>query len=416
MSKIYTIKDEKSGKDMQLVSKEYVDLRIKAVKDSIINHIRNIDTAHRESTESNENFAVLDSTEYEDISDVVNTDEYLKASDVIQDSTHRFVTDEQIKNLNNKASIFEVNNIINDAKNELQALFNNQYISLLNSPVKVEELKTLTELIKNKDSLKDIMTVLGIKADRRELLDHKGDYTHLNEEDREALNLLLEKYNSGDLADIGVKCIHADVAKTAMNALSLDNLDIDGIHKCKREDLIIGRNDNYSDKELDLVIDPENDKVLNELPFNNMHGIVLFKNGKYNIDINAGEHKDYNHIETDLIIEGQGCGTILCINNLKVGHNVIIRNCTIKCRSTERALINISSNVKFENVWFSGCKLVFEASMFVSIKDCTLEDCDIEFVNSCNYIKLVDNYLRSATKIPKYINTTNTIKDNIVVK
>ena len=412
MSKIYTIKDEKSGKDMQLVSKEYVDLRIKAVKDSIINHIRNIDTAHRESTESNENFAVLDSTEYEDISDVVNTDEYLKASDVIQDSTHRFVTDEQIKNLNNKASIFEVNNIINDAKNELQALFNNQYISLLNSPVKVEELKALTELIKNKDSLKDIMTVMGIKADRRELLDHKGDYTHLNEEDREALNLLLEKYNSGDLADIGVKCIHADVAKTAMNALSLNNMNISDLHKCKREELVIGLVDNYKIDEVDVLVDKSYDleKVLGSLS----GGIILFKNGKYENSISLSRNSNSN----TLIIEGCGNGTTFVPENNKdifYDGNIIIKNCVIGQHKTYQTNIEIGDRVRFENVKFVNCRLTFNGSSFSAVKDCEFNWCKIVFNNGCTYLKFVDNYLYE-TKLPKYINRSCVFRDNVIVK
>ena len=412
MSKIYIVKDEKSGEELQLVSKEYVDLRIKAVKDSIINHIRNIDTAHSESTESNENFAVLDSAEYEDISDVVNTDEYLKASDVIQDSAHRFVTDEQIKNLNNKASVYEVKTIVNDARNELQALFNNQYINLLNSPVKVEELKALTELIKNKDSLKDIMTVLGIKADRRELLDHKGDHTHLNEEDREALNLLLEKYNSGELEELGVKCIHSDVAATAMNALSLNNMNISDLHKCKREELVIGLADNYKIDEVDILVDKSYDleKVLGSLK----GGIVLFKNGKYENGISLSRGTDSN----TLTIEGCGNATIFVPEKNKdiyLDGNIVIKNCVIGTHKTYQTNIEIGDGVRFENVQFANCRLTFNGSSFSAVKDCRFDWCRIAFNNGCTYLKFVDNYLYE-TKLPKYINRSCVFRDNVMVK
>ena len=416
MSKIYKVTNSKTGEDLLLVSKEYVDLRLKSIRDALVNHIKDIEEAHNKDNgayNANDVLSLLDNAEYVDITDV-NEIDVSDATQIKQDSAHRFITDEQLKSLNSKASVFEVKELINDAKNELQVVFNDQYIRLLNNQDIIQKLRELSELVKDDVNIDNILKALDLKLSKEDLEEHAKMHTHLSSEDREALDVLMDKYESGDLESIGVKSIHADVAKTAMNALSLDNLNLDDLRKARREDVIIGKSSDYNKNELDLVIDGTYD--FDDF-FNNMDGIVLFKNGVYKINLVANHR--IKHIKNthpkDLSIEGCGIGTVFELDKCDLNYHITIKNCTIRNRSNDRIGIGIGSYVKFDNVQFENCDIIFKDSVCSSIRNCRLINSEIKFSGVNTYLYITDNYL-DHSKINKYISKNIILRDNIDIQ
>ena len=121
MSHIYRITN--NGTQTFLVSKEYVDLRLQAIKDSLLAHENNVNSAHTKlASNIIQNGGLLDKEEIIDLNLAQNTQKLL-ANMIEQDPQHRFVSDTQIQVFKDKVSMHDVETIINDAKSEIKSNF-----------------------------------------------------------------------------------------------------------------------------------------------------------------------------------------------------------------------------------------------------------------------------------------------------
>ena len=397
---IYRITNKDTGESILIGSKEYIDLKFKVLKDTLVNYIKN------KNPSEDVNFSILDNESVVDISEVLENSNSIRAQNVIEDDQHMFLTNKQIQNMNSKISSFEAERLINDAKNQLQIIFNDQYVRLLNLPDAVNKLREISDIVKDNDEISSIVDLVNDKVTKEELEEHAKSNTHLSDNDRNAINILLDKFYSGDLESIG------EDIKYAENTSRIDNLSLESIHKCKREELIIGNSDKYSPGEVDLLMDLDPDRVIEILNF--CAGIVVFKPGVYEFN---NSRRIVRESSANFIIEG--CGDYYVTEFKLDGHDIVvndfitIRNCTITGNAESMPTLFLTSNIKFENIRFYNCNFVLDHSEFINFRDCHFNNCNFK-IKSSTYIKIVDNYLYN-TKIPKLLGTTNIIKDNIKI-
>lgn len=400
MSKIYKYINE-NGEEQLYVSKEYVDVRIKALREAIISHIKNIDSAHIDHS------AYID-VPFDNVSvekAAISNEVKVKAKDVEEDSTHRFTTDEDIKKFRSKPTLFEVQRMIDDAENNLQAVFNDQYIRILNIPGAVDKLIEVAELIKSNANLDKLVDTMENKLSKKDLMAHIKSSIHLTEDDRNALNIILEKFNDGTLQTLGDNAKYADIARASNNSSAIEGLDLRSLHKCKAEELVIGLGNKYNGRVLDVVMNDPN-KEFELLDLNYISGAVCFKTAEYNID---NFNIDRKNNDIDLIIYGCGSGTMFNIYNMNLNGRVIMRDCKVR-----NGIINVKTNNTFENIIFENCDIKLSGCNFVTFSKCSFTNCSFKFEVGCSYLRFVDNYI-SGNKMPKYINNNCTFRDNIQV-
>ena len=397
---IYRITNKDTGESILIGSKEYIDLKFKVLKDTLVNYIKN------KNPSEDVNFSILDNESIVDISEVLENSNSIRAQNVIEDDQHMFLTNKQIQNMNSKISAFEAEQLINDAKNQLQIIFNDQYVRLLNLPDAVNKLREISDIVKDNDEISSIVDLVNDKVTKEELEEHAKSNTHLSNNDRNAINILLDKFYSGHLESIG------EDIKYAENTSRIDNLSLESIHKCKREELIIGNSNKYSPGEVDVLMDLDPDRVIELLNF--CAGIVVFKPGVYEFNNNRRIVRESN---ANLIIEGCGDYYVtefkLDSHDIRVDGFITIKNCTITGNAESMPALFLTSNIKFENIRFYNCNFVLDHSEFINFRDCYFNNCSFK-IKSSSYIKIVDNYLYN-TKIPKLLGTTNIIKDNIKI-
>ncbi len=397
---IYRITNKDTGESILIGSKEYIDLKFKALKDTLVNYIKN------KNPSEDVNFSILDNESIVDISEVLENSNSIRAQNVIEDDQHMFLTNKQIQNMNSKISSFEAEQLINDAKNQLQIIFNDQYVRLLNLPDAVNKLRDISDIVKDNDGINSIINLVNDKATKEELEEHIKSNIHLSDNDRNAINILLDKFYSGSLESIG------ENIKYAENASYIDNLSLDSIHKCKREELVIGNSDRYFPGEVDVLMDLEPDRVIELLNF--CAGIVVFKPGVYEFN---NDRRIVRESNVNLIIEGCGDYYVtefrLDSHDIRVCDYISMKNCTVTGNAESMPTLFLTSNNKFENVNFYNCNFILDHSEFITFRDCQFNNCSFK-IKSSAYIKIVDNYLYN-TKIPKLLGTTNVIKDNIKI-
>ena len=400
MSKIYKYINE-NGEEQLYVSKEYVDVRIKALREAIISHIKNIDDAHIDHSADID--VPFDNVSVEKAA--ISNEVKVNAKDVEEDSTHRFTTDEDIKKFRSKPTLFEVQRMIDDAENNLQAVFNDQYIRILNIPGAVDKLIEVAELIKSNANLDKLVDIMENKLSKKDLMAHIESSIHLTEDDRNALNIILEKFNDGTLQALGDNAKYADIARVSNNSSAIEGLDLRSLHKCKAEELVIGLGNKYNGRVLDVVMNDPN-KEFELLDLNYISGAVCFKTAEYNID---NFNIDRKNNDIDLIIYGCGSGTMFNIYNMNLNGRVTMRDCKVR-----NGIINVKTNNTFENIIFENCDIKLSGCNFVTFNKCRFTNCSFKFEVGCSYLRFVDNYI-SGNKMPKYINKNCTFRDNIQV-
>ncbi len=408
MSNIYKFTDPKTGEDKYLVSKEYVDLRFKALKEALSGHIKNVDTAHIDHTAQVENSTVLDKVQVFSLDDVINSDT-TSAENVVQDTNHRFVSDSTLRKLNSKPSVHEMNVAINDAKNDLQAVLNDQYVKLLNLKDALPKLREVAELVRDDINLSKLISALYDKVSKADLDEHSKSYLHITEKEREALIILLQKYDDGTLESLGNHSSNSDSADFAMDSMRLDGLDLKSVHKAKAEEAIIGLDGDYKEGEMDATFSPSTSNDILKLLYVS-RGIFRFKPGVYSI----AEWKLVRPLNyDDLIIAGCGDGTVFSIDTAEFGR-IVFENCKFY-KEASKSVITVSSHMRFKDVTFVNCDIRLNNSSFVTFKDCYFKDCNISFTGVCSYLKICDNYFDNSP-LPKYITKNSVFSNNIEVR
>ena len=373
MSKIYRIIDSENGEVELLVSKEYVDLRIQALKNAILSHEQNIVTAHTNSSSTLvETAGLLDKEEIVDIDLNIGVPEVTLES-LEQDSQHRLLTDTQIEAFKNKATTFEVETAIEDVKNELKSSFNDQYINLLNLPGAVDKLKEIAEVIQSSDTLSTLLSALDERVTEDELSEHAANHRHLTNNDRKALNILLNLINDGFIEKIKDIGKFAEKSEQSISAESLDGYTVTDLLSCHHENKILG---------------------------------TSYNNGLYD---DTGVNLLFNTATQD----GRGAGDA---TRLYPGANIDFNNVTIENLCIEKVInditVEIHNYVKLIDMTFRDCHIVFDDSVKLMIDRCTFDRCTFEFGTACSNMMIVNSYFRGGP-LPKYLSRTSVINGNL---
>lgn len=419
MSKVYKIIDPEIGEDL-LASKEYVDLRVQALKTALLTHEQNTESAHKDSTNT-----VIDNAGLLDKEEVVGLELHPQMPKSIiehieQDAQHRFLTDTQIKAFKDKASTFEVGLAIEDAKNELKSSFNDQYINLLNLPNAINKLKEIAVLIKSSDVLNSLFDMLDNRITQEELEEHIASCRHLNNNDRKALNMLLEYINNGyaeKIKDIGKEAEHAVVSDTAK---TLGGYSLEKIKTCHLDMNIYGStssNNLYDNASVNFMLDNDSldgqetiKKIFCDGDLKRQYGVVSFKPGEYIINKNKMDlHRKYG--EQELLIRGSGNSTVF---STEIGidfNNVIIENLAITPQANNTT-IEIYNDVKLIDTTFRDCNIIFKSSQRIIINRCLFYHCTFKFEDGCSTM-IITNSFFEAGRLPKYLSRTNIITNNL---
>ena len=395
MIKVYEYEDK------IIPSKEYVDALIKDINDKLVNH-ENSSTAHDDiltkslyNTEPNVPF------EYNELNIKSQKEENINPEYISTDSNNRFVSEQEMMSLKNRPTSFEVEKRIDNLRTELLDALNDKFNTLLNTTNALEKLKTIISIVSEESDVNNLIdTIINTNTDN--LIKHENNNLHLTNNDRKALNILIDLCKDG-FADWDAK----DGDFNAIN--NKPNLDkvfeyIDEASKYNMKDLvnkqsydlIIGTDfvgdEIYSANTCDLFLNTdESYKVFNDLTNNHS---LYFKNGRYIFEdeINFKDSKIDGYAA---IIEGE----------------FVLDNTTIRDIEFYDSIVVIKNNVHIENCTFSRCEVIFNNTTYSVINFC-------KFFNSTSYNSgaLSYNFLTNNTynlSQIKLIGLNNIVKDNI---
>ena len=369
MSIVYKYKAPDSIKDDLLVSKEYVDLRLKRLEDAINN------------TTSRSIPPILDNVAVNDL-DLSSTT--IRASSVVQDPGNRMVSDAQLASFKARPSAGEVDSKLKGMEADIKKYVDDIYNRFLNMPNAVERLKKISQMISNDDTLNQFFQALDNTISESDFDRHIKSSAHIDNNERKALNILLDLINDGTV-DRLVK------AKTKIEALSNDVSVVSS-----------QANNKFEDK----IYTPENYPSDFNMTKNN--GVISFKSGKYIFDMPI-----IANTALPLIINGSGMDTTKFIINT----DNVFNNCTIRDLSFEQsmdlkelAVIKICGDTVLDGVSLTGCKVVITGDNVI-MERCRFDDCGFSFSQYSNNILITHNRF-TRTKMPMFMSQSVIINEN----
>ena len=406
MSDIYKIVDPESGETQLVTSKEYVDLRLQRLEEALIQHEKEVDEAHTISSMFNSVPSLLDTVSIEEM--ISPTIDQVRAEDVKTDSEHKFISQSQLEAFRNKASINEVRAIINNEANNLKQQFNTMYTNLLNKPNAVKDLKAIFSLLDTSGDYKKLIELLENALTEEDLREHTDDDTkHVNSVDRKALSILITLIKDGTLDK--VKNLSLDYCANSLNSNNLNNKSYDQVRAIGPYEQVYGINGSSGEDYRAGHMFSSDQDLLSEITHEdlcNTTGKVFFLKGAYyisSLDLNRNKNKD------SLIIEGAGSCTKFYLQSGTFNH-VEVRDISII--ADKECNINIGKYVTFNNVIFENMSINLDGTNRCKFTNCTFKNCKLTMKGTCIFNVIKDNVFDS-TPIPKYIGSSNIIKDNI---
>ena len=409
MSNVFRIIDENQGIKDTIPSKDYVDIRFKALSDALLAHERNIDNPHTsDATTLITTGGTLDSDKLLTLNFSAAKLNSVMASSVIQDSSHRMLTDTQIESFKAKVTSFEVDNAIENLKDQLKTLFNKMYGDLLNSPNIVNEIHKLSEFIAGNSELSHLISLTVIED---KLKNHIESNRHLTGNDRKALNVLLHFINEGIFEKIDTIGEYADKANEAENTKTINGYSDNDIRKTHFGIIFAPRTVTSVGTEGDVMLPTKTDlsEYFKDNPIYNINEVCMFKSGTYIIKNINTTRKDNDGTN---IIQGSGDNTRFLIDTLNCANN-IFRDLCIEPYSSNIKQMEIigKNNLKFLNIKFKDVKFIFKEAFNITFRDCFFDNCDFSFSNTSGYIRIIDNYFKDCY-IPKYLSKNTIIVNN----
>ena len=403
MSDIYKLINPETGEEQLLVSKEYVDLRIRALKDAFSSHIKNIDNAHSDINDDTvKSAALLDNAEFRDlVFKEENRD--IPAENILTDAEHRFITQTQLDTFKSKPTAHEVETLVNNYYNSIKNTFNEMYARLLNMPNAVSKLREISKLVSNDSVLTGLVEDLEEKVSIEDFEQHTESYMHLTNSDRSALNILLELIKDGTIDKIND--ISLDYSRNAYTASHLNDKTYDEVRsrgKYIKVYSIAGENNSMADIYLPANSDLSSSSLIQNIY--SLNGFILFLSGNYKIS-----EFDIDRIRASkgtLTIDGCGTSTKFISDNMTCNY-ISFSNCNINAD-----FLIVKNDVTFNNVEFNECYILLEDSNNCKFIDCTFNNCKIAMKKVCRYNRFRD-CLFNRTNIPKYVGTTNTFTGSI---
>ena len=388
MSELFKYIDDNNVEHI-LVSKDYVDMRIKNLKEAI--------RLVADNTHIDDNtFKLLDSSEEVLINNNSNTG--ISAKLIKQDSKHKMLTDNDISIFKSKPSTHEVNNLIrrasNSIKDEITSLFNDLFNT---SDTSLQRLKRLTELVKNEEVLNSLFKILDDSITLDEFNEHISNSIHLNNNDRNALNILLGMINNGTFDKLNKYINDIDSLLNDIKQYVNDNITADRY----ADDIILGL-DNTCTHKLSLDDPDNNSYIINKLS----KGNIAIKSGFFECNVLELNWTDNKY----RIIHGNGSIDTTIHANMCTTRWVNIRDLRFLGTIDEnRRMPLFCDDTKFDNITFESCNIFIGSE--VRLSGCKFINCNINFdTNSMN--NMIFNCAFINTEIPKVIRPNTIIENN----
>lgn len=399
MSKVYTVNNGKSESE-QIPSIEYINELVKNIEDMLMypNEVSNGLPYIKTSTE--------------ELPVGIKEHSEVLAKEVKTDSQNQFISEHMLTTMADKPTKFEVQQSLDDVKLDLKAYMDGVYTQIVNTPNVINKLRDISTIL-NEDKVADgLINTLSYKLNMDDFQSHTESYTHLNNTDRMALNII-SKYLMDGLADWhakdgaynSIKNKPESLPANGGNADTVANHGIRDIINKDDYDVVIGSSlEKYSKDSCDIYAKDGNfdDKTLTSyLDSLKNGGIVLFKRGNYNTDILDSCH-------CSMIFEGMDRR----LTSVKASKLVNISDSVIKHMTVVDSLVYIRSNCELIDVEFKNCKIIFVDSEACSIFNCIFNKCEIKVTGSIiNNIIKFNRFIK--TKPIIYIGGNNIISENI---
>ena len=395
MSKIYTINGDSEVKEIPSI--EYIHELIKIIEDAI---------------PDNDGFPTI-KTYTEELNIVKNNQPIVLARDIKTDSEHKFISDGILATMVDKPSKFEVNEMINSSKEELNKKINETYMRIINTTNVIKKLRDISTILNEDKALDGLLSTMAYKVNMEDFENHCISYTHMNNNDRKALNILI-KCLSGGFADWNaapdeynsIKNKPESLPANGGNADTIANHNIKDLINKDDYDIIIGSSaEKYSKDSCDIyAIDGNIDQetftsLLSNL--NTYYGFILFKRGVYNIDlINTYTSAfNFNGIDHRAVY-------------ITAKDSINIRNSVFTNMTFKDSKVYIGSSCEINNVSFVNCNIILDNTVASNIINCKFDNCTIIYNGSIiNNIIKFNRYIR--TKPIVYVGGNNIISENI---
>lgn len=418
MAKVYSISSVDTKDAKQLIpSKEYVDNMAKQLEDMLISHINNSTNPH--DTLLKIVSSRLDTSYKAEKMPVEEKKSKITLEDIPTDSENGFVSQTTLMSLKERPTSLEVRKLIEDARESVSSSVQNRFDEMLNIEDSMDKIKTLINIIKEDDTLGNIMNVLSGKVDSDKFIEHVSSELHLSNTDRKALNVLVQMCTLG-FADWNAEATDPNYIKNKPeslpanggNADTVKNYPVEKLINKSPVDLIIGdENESYDTDEVDNYIktDYSNiDEIVNLIQNNNGGKIILrkavyiFKELKI---CDGRKESDY-----DIILIGEGNNSIISHTDITINNNVKIRDI-----SFEDSNIHIGSNCELDNCKFNNCTIYLEGSVCSSIRNCNFTHCTMIYNGNCTGDIIVYNRFIDHNGV-QLLGKDNIVHNNLFIK
>lgn len=329
--------------------------------------------------------------------------EKINTSNTLTDPNNRYITDKQLEELNNKIGSVEFDSAVKELNNNFKLLLNKQLDNILNSKDIINAINDIKLVISENEDILDLFKYL-VSVD--ELNNHINSLSHLNDDDRVALNLLLKFIDKG-CADWDADESEPNYIRNKPRALPADGGDAATLggycyHKLinkQPESYIIGIDtaNTYTKDQVTLILNNDNVTKMDEhfLP----NTAISIREGNYTpktFNMNSGN-----------TISGVGNGTNTINCDVSISDNCILEKMWISDSNVN--IICHDSTIR--DITFNNCDITIDTNKCI-IKDCKFNGCTFKFINSYNSI-ITNNICALGTKEIKFLGGNNIIKDNI---
>jgi hypothetical protein len=399
MSKIYTIRNGESEKE-QIPSIEYINELMKMIEDAIMsvnddfNGFSSIKTANKElSVNQKQRHKIM-------------------ANEVKTDPQHKFINDGMLATIADKPSKFEVEQMLDEHKKQIEENINQVYTRIINTPNVINKLRDISTILNEDEIANGLLNTLSYKLNTQDFNEHATSYKHIDNNDRKALNALLKcllcgfaDWNADEDECNAIRNKPESLPANGGNADTICNHGIKDLINKYDYDIVIGRDgEKYSKDSCDIYAKNGEVNVDAFVPLLKSlvnDGNVLFKRGLFIVDL-------INNYGITIIFEGIDRR----LSTIKANKFIDITDCVFKHIGFTDSIIYIGSGCEMTDINFTNCEIIFNDAENCNIMGCTFYNCKFEFKgNVINNIIKFNRYVQ--TKPIAYIGGNNIISENI---
>ena len=404
MGKVYSVGEDKSNPKSLLATKEYVDGVAKQLTGFLVNHT-NDSRAHDTLIKRSE-LSIDGSYTTEDLPLKIETI-------TIGEGNGVSLTPDELLNLKNRPTGMEVSQLIANATDRIKKEFEESINKILNTNDAFSKLKDLVTILSSEDGTRLLDEVLQTRLSKDELDEHARLNTHINAEDRKALDGVVALFKSGIdwNADYGINSIKNkpdSLPANGGNADTVGGYTTEQLINKNTHDLIIGvAGAKYPASTLDLCVEVDNSNCsyIKAKIEDFSNGSIFFRNGIYRFnELNFGKGRHPSN--ADIILSGNKNNSILFDTNCLFNHKITVRDLCF-----ESANIVIQNGVVVEHCEFINCNVVFDGNGSIFNYN-FLNNCRVNNNSVCMNNIITYNRLINTTPI-LYIGPDNILQYNI---